>query len=212
MIFKNEKLYTIEDLRNGICAVINDGTLEELNEVLKIADGNIYKTSGLYKHYFFYKTKAICTNEIDLPKQSVKTFLNQKNMQEQTLTRIQLLDSHFWFECDEIKNAIEEILEKNKLAKDNDKIVIEQKYIDKLLINGSKEQINFFKNLGLVFEKDNSVDLSISTGIIMMENSPLVMLIKFSNYRNKAFYLNQKYNWKLVTDDGGVLVLVPTKK
>lgn len=31
-------MYTIEDLRNGKCAVINDGTLEDLREVLKLVN------------------------------------------------------------------------------------------------------------------------------------------------------------------------------
>lgn len=32
-----EKVFTIEDLANGKCAVVNDGSLEELGEVLKLA-------------------------------------------------------------------------------------------------------------------------------------------------------------------------------
>ena len=33
-----------------------------------------------------------------------------------------------------------------------------------------------------------------------------------SKLRNRSFYLSTDYNWELVNDEGGVMVLVPTKK
>lgn len=73
--------YTIEDLRNGKCAVRNDGMLGELRKVLSLAfplDGSFIE--GLNKYYFAsgYKgTWAGCSEYYNnLPSQSVKDFLN----------------------------------------------------------------------------------------------------------------------------------------
>jgi hypothetical protein len=74
--------YTIQDLANRECAVINDGTLEELKKVLSLAfpeDKGTKKLVGMYK--FYYKDKFIlkewsCHSSTDLPTQSVKDFLS----------------------------------------------------------------------------------------------------------------------------------------
>ena len=39
-VLKQDGMYTIEDLKNGKCTVINDGTPEELDIVLSAAEGN----------------------------------------------------------------------------------------------------------------------------------------------------------------------------
>ena len=58
-------MFTIEDLKQGRCAVINDGTLEELREVLRLAFPDSILDVSLDKN----------TN---LPTQSVKDFLNKE--------------------------------------------------------------------------------------------------------------------------------------
>ena len=72
-------MFTIEDLKQGRCAVINDSTLEELREVLRSAFPNdkcVVENSIGYK-YFSAKDENYwdCWNQITLPKQSVKDFL-----------------------------------------------------------------------------------------------------------------------------------------
>ena len=74
-------MFTIEDLKQGRCAVINDGTLEELREVIKLAfpsdsldvvgfsNYRLFSASTLERGKWAYKTIA------DLPTQSVKDFL-----------------------------------------------------------------------------------------------------------------------------------------
>ena len=81
--------FTIEDLRNGKCAVINDGTLLELNKVLNEAFPiPCYDFSGGAKFYFadpnFHKNNFSIyqwgrSNNTTLPTQSVKDFLNQED-------------------------------------------------------------------------------------------------------------------------------------
>jgi len=77
--------YTIEDLSNGKCAVINDGTVEELRLVLKAAFPNTAsRSSGSFKYYYHCKVVCWgCNNETELPQQSVKTFLKQLNNNKQ---------------------------------------------------------------------------------------------------------------------------------
>lgn len=73
-------MFTIEDLSLGKCAVINDGTLEQLHEVLKLAFPN--DGSHVRGDYKFYSMDSGNSNEwypvdtISLPIQSVKDFLN----------------------------------------------------------------------------------------------------------------------------------------
>ena len=68
-------MFTIEDLKQGRCAVINDGTLEELREVLKLAFPNSNSTDGLYKFYYAKHNAWNCVNNCSFQTQSVKDFL-----------------------------------------------------------------------------------------------------------------------------------------
>ena len=76
----NEKL--IKQLREGTIALKNDGTLEELNKVLRYAFPNEPSESkGIRKYYFatsnkYYWTLSDTTN---LPSHSVKEFLKPEN-------------------------------------------------------------------------------------------------------------------------------------
>ena len=74
--------YTIEDLRNGKCAVINDGTLEELKEVIQLAFPFAGIPLGSYNYYYNgYQDGywACSSDEPDIPVQSVKDFLKPKS-------------------------------------------------------------------------------------------------------------------------------------
>ena len=67
-------MYTIEDWKNGKCAVINDGTVAELNEFLKLA-GVECVVVGNYVFYWAKKDYYDCGDSTELPTQSVKDFL-----------------------------------------------------------------------------------------------------------------------------------------
>ena len=77
----NEKL--IKQLREGTIAVENDGTLEELREILQYAFPNDYiKISGNRKYYFKHDFGENIWNWSDktyLPSHSVKEFLKSEN-------------------------------------------------------------------------------------------------------------------------------------
>jgi hypothetical protein len=70
-----QKKFTVEDLREGKCAAINDGTLEELNKVLKIAWPDDVIAQGNAKFYEKGNIGWACSNGTSLPAQSVKDFL-----------------------------------------------------------------------------------------------------------------------------------------
>ena len=71
-------MFTIEDLREGRCAVINDGTWGELREVLRLAFSGTSDTDGLYKFYYAFDDDWNCNDKTNLPTQSVKDFLNKE--------------------------------------------------------------------------------------------------------------------------------------
>ena len=77
----NERL--IKQLREGTIALKNDGTLEELREVLQYAFPNDYiKISGNRKYYFkhdFGENIWNWSDKTDLPIHSVKEFLKSEN-------------------------------------------------------------------------------------------------------------------------------------
>ena len=72
--------YTIEDLRNGKCAVIHDGTLKQLQEVIKLAFPKSTPPSGNSTYYFKDNYNDSWDYDVysDLPKQSVKDFLKSE--------------------------------------------------------------------------------------------------------------------------------------
>lgn len=72
-----KKLFTIQDLRDGKCAVYNDGELIQLKLIL----GSIFNddvTSGTFKYYYKdYGEPWNCSDFTKLPTQSVYDFLPQ---------------------------------------------------------------------------------------------------------------------------------------
>ena len=71
-------MYTIEDLKNGKCAVINDGTVEELNKILALIKWP-FEASGSEKYYWKEsESDSSCgMKDPNLPTQSVKAFIKQ---------------------------------------------------------------------------------------------------------------------------------------
>ena len=76
-----EGLFTIDDLRDGKCAISNDSHLYRLQSVLRSAfpkdNANI---GGWYKYYFARdKDSWDCSDTTSLPTQSAIKFFNQIN-------------------------------------------------------------------------------------------------------------------------------------
>ncbi len=90
---QKQKVFTINDLKNGNCAVINDGTLDELNDVLKAAfPKDPIKSYGYAKYCLSIdKTNWGAYDETDLPTQSVNMF-NLPNYKVETHMPVNMVD------------------------------------------------------------------------------------------------------------------------
>lgn len=79
-----QKIFTIEDVRNGKCAIENDGTVEELATVINksFPSQTKFKIGFHYdkdKYYgiLYHEAEWTCGSETRIPSQSVKLFLSQ---------------------------------------------------------------------------------------------------------------------------------------
>lgn len=80
-VLKETKIYTIQDLIDGKVVCVNNGTLEELREVLETAfpkSGRPFGTGTNYVKSIYYENSWIADeHNTGLPKQSVKEFYKQ---------------------------------------------------------------------------------------------------------------------------------------
>lgn len=94
-------MYTIEDFKNGKCAVINDGTVKELNKILALVKWPFY-ASGSDKYYWKNSNGGPECNTIEppIPTQSVKDFIKQLDEKENKSSEIK--EKEFTFSEDDI--------------------------------------------------------------------------------------------------------------
>lgn len=126
---------------------------------------------------------------------------NNNQMKEQYLSRKILVEAHSRFYCEIIRENIEEIL-KDNIFTISENYYIEEKYIEKLIKEGTEEHKKFFTSKGLILDNDIEVNMR----MIDIRNNSI------SNLKKKSFCLNDAYNWELVKDSCNVLVLKPTRK
>jgi hypothetical protein len=101
------KLFTIQDLSEGKCAVINDGTKKELNKVLDKAFPSDITSGGEMSFYMFnWDIFWKGTNETTLPTQSVKDFLKQMEKPKLTLDDAYIVECKNSEESTEVANFI----------------------------------------------------------------------------------------------------------
>ena len=157
-------IYTLEDLSNGKCAVINDGTLKELQAVLKhcFPDDNC-QINGLRDYYFASNLKGKWNGNENvklcgIPTQSVVEFYNQilKTM-KQYLTRKQLIELHKADNCLEWKSIIGSYLNFSSLENDDYKVEIKQFDIDYANNKCNPKQTELLLDAGIVFKKEIAV-------------------------------------------------------
>lgn len=86
----------------------------------------------------------------------------------------------------------------------------EAKTVLEKLFPGVFEENKYFNLKHLAIEKSTlfSKEKAEKSGLI-----PDFMQIRGSGeYKNKAFFLDNCYNWEIIKDSGGTLCLIPTKK
>lgn len=93
-------MFTINDLSEGKCAVINDGTLEELQKVVKLAFPEDRSTPmGTSRYYYTTDGKlwSSISYRLNIAMQSVKDFL-QPQFKRGEMVLVRDSDSHEWKE------------------------------------------------------------------------------------------------------------------
>lgn len=122
----------------------------------------------------------------------------------QFITRDSLISLLSVSSCGKWRATIEKYLSDNMYAHGSHKIEINKSDLELLEEQGSQEQKEAVTKLGIRLEKDKSV---------IVENINIFMAIRsVGEYKNKAFYLSDRYNWDIKTDSTGALVLIPTEK
>jgi hypothetical protein len=162
-----QKVWTLEDISYGNCALENDGTIKELQTVLRWAFPKARRTSG-GNCKFYYKmindTMHWCASDTtDLPKQSVKEFFNRNSETAQDVTKVfltrkQLIELYDANYCQEWKSRIKEYLSDMILATDDQTIEILSDDISTVFQKGSAEQKELLQKLGI--NPIDQIDLS----------------------------------------------------
>lgn len=179
-------IYTIEDLTNGKCAVINDGTVEELRIVLKKAfPENNYVLKGVDRYYSnnLWRNNIIGTT---LPSVSVKEFFKQitnKNMDELKITKEKVLEAAA--KCSTAKATLQTLFPE---------VFKEEKYFDLTKLS----KTHFLDN-----------DDCIKAGFT---SNSAIQVRTGGTYAFKGFYLTNSCNWEIVKDEVNDTVLIPTRK
>jgi len=131
---KPKVVYTIQDLREGRCAVLNNGTVSELHKVLEAAKPNSsagYSGSKYYhmeNGYYWCNTSSI--SNLNIPTQSVKKFLKQIKEVTYAVTRDQLKEIYD-IACADWQEKINEIT-KNALGNFNDEGTISEELVNQM--------------------------------------------------------------------------------
>lgn len=132
-------------------------------------------------------------------------------MEKQYLNRKQLVRFHTESDCAEIKRVVIELLNKNILATEEDKIEIDDFYLKELYKKGTQKQKDLAKEFKLILEEDLSVNVG-EHKIYSKDGSLLMEIRRFDKYRGKGFFLAREFDWDIMVDEQNILCLVPTLK
>lgn len=193
--FDFEELYTLSDLANGKVAVINDGTLEELRTILKVAFPNdSIIPSGYYACYMRSEINPKqwnCLTNTKLPTQSVKDFIkqlepeNSKPMATQKLTRTQFIELYHKFNCSQWREEIDKYINDLKFSPDTAEMTIALSSIGLLLTSGTREQIKAVEDMGIKVKKDCH---QIDTPFLVSDNNETFHIRYYAGYGK--FFIN----------------------
>lgn len=215
-LVKEKVLFTIKDLAEGKCALVNDGLSEELRKVLNIAvinSANDYK--GTSKYYWSpgdYHWNNGHTNTLNLPIQSVKDFLKQININMKKevirfpfkLTRDNA-QKILVIACSEWTDKLAKLWGKDMLLLGY--TTITEEFYTEMRKACTSSQNTLFDEIFGKDVPDNSVDLS-KPGM----KDVLISIRSYEEYKHIGFYLDSSYTWEIVTDSAREKVLVPTKR
>jgi hypothetical protein len=141
------------------------------------------------------------------------TQINEKVMEKIEITRTQLKEIHD-IACNEWKEIITKYANRNPFG---NTINVIQKEVDRMFASSDDNQKTVLE--GIFGKQSKDIDLSKGTvdGKILFDNNGhpndgLMCVRGYGDYKNKAFLLNDDYNWELVKDRSGNPCLAPTRK
>jgi hypothetical protein len=133
--------------------------------------------------------------------------VKQNNMKTNTISRTDLGKIHN-IACPTWKTKLEKLALRNPFS---GTIELTQSEVDEMFKAATPDQRPTLVNI--FGEQSNSVDLTELDDIKYEINDNTILAVRLAGeYRDKGFYLNDKYNWEIVKDSFDRLVLVPTRK
>jgi hypothetical protein len=129
--------------------------------------------------------------------------IKQNNMKTNTISRTDLGKIHN-IACNTWKTKLEKLGSRNPFS---GTIELTQSEVDEMFKAATSDQRPTLVNI--FGEQSNSVDL---TGFKFDDCSSMLAVRGFGEYENKGFYLDDTFNWEIVKDNYGKLVLIPTRK
>jgi hypothetical protein len=133
--------------------------------------------------------------------------LKQNNMKTNTISRTDLGKIHN-IACPTWKTKLEKLGSRNPFS---GTIELTQSELDEMFKAATSDQRPTLVNI--FGEQSNSVDLTELNDIKYEINDNDLLAVRVrGEYRDKGFYLNDGYNWEIVKDNYGILVLIPTRK
>ena len=163
--------------------------------------------------------KYSCNNNLPIycnyPVVNIEDFYKNKtiNMKKQSLKRSQLKGLMNISDCYDWFQSINEILKSNVV---DDEIEIEQKFIDLLIEEGNVKQRDAVKKLGIVLEKDTTLDTLRGSSKHFdsddkYNGSNMICVRKNNEFKDKAYLLHPNFEWEIVEDTVGCKCLIPKK-
>jgi hypothetical protein len=133
--------------------------------------------------------------------------LKQNNMNTNSISRTDLGKIHN-IACATWKTKLEKLGSRNPFS---GTIELTQSELDEMFKAATPDQRPTLVNI--FGEQSNSVDLTELNDIKYEINDNDLLAVRVrGEYRDKGFYLNDDYNWEIVKDNYGILVLIPTRK
>jgi hypothetical protein len=133
--------------------------------------------------------------------------VKQNNMKTNSISRTDL-GNIYDIACNTWKTKLEKLALRNPFS---GTIELTQSEVDEMFKAATSDQRPVLVNI--FGEQSNSVDLTELDDIKYEINDNTLLAVRENGeYKNRGFFLNEKYNWEIVKDSFNRLVLIPTKK
>jgi hypothetical protein len=196
--------------------------LEKYNQPIGDITVSVFRTPAYGYHYLVFNTEddenkkwfvdCVTNKKVNITLSELEGILKgdtlkQNNMKTNTISRTDLGKIHN-IACPTWKTKLEKLGSRNPFS---GTIELTQSELDEMFKAATSDQRPTLVNI--FGEQSNSVDLTELNDIKYEINDNDLLAVRVrGEYRDKGFYLNDGYNWEIVKDNYGILVLIPTRK